>query len=105
MSEFKYLKVVEDGTEKIDLKNRKDYRILDYRYGGSNYSLVEPLHGVSPELASQKYLYDNPREFFVLVSIPQPENKYESFEIIRMARNPAIQKSFHDAQDVQSSEF
>lgn len=105
MSEFKYLNVVNDGTDKVKLKPDTFYRVLDYRYDSNNRSLIEPLHGTSPELAAQRYLFDHEREFMVHVKIAMPEHKYEQFTTSLMTRNPAIQKAFHDAQDVQSSEF
>lgn len=94
MSEFKYLNVVDDGTQNLDVVNKKMYRVLDYRYDSDNRSLIEPLHGTSPEMAAQRYLFDNPREFFVYVKVYLPENKYETFDTLRMSRNPAIQNMF-----------
>lgn len=94
MSDFKYLNVVDDGTQNIVLKTKKMYRVIDYRYDSDNRSLIEPLHGTSPEMAAQRYLFDNSREFFVFVSIAKPENKYEASDIVLMSRNPSIQKMF-----------
>ena len=95
MNDFKYLKVVNDGTSKVQPKAEQSYRVLDFRYDDHNRSLIEPLHGTTPEMAAQKYLFEHPREFMVHVRVMLPEFKYEKFTDTLMTKNPAIQKKFN----------
>lgn len=105
MSEFKYLNIVNDGTDKVKLKPDTFYRVLDYRYDANNRSLIEPLHGTSPEMAAQRYLFDHEREFMVHVRVALPEHKYEKFTTSLMTRNPSIQKTFQSLPEDQSDEL
>lgn len=93
MSDFRYLQVVDDGTSSLTNKRNDHYRIIDFSYDEHNRSLIEPLHGTTPEMAAQHYLFEHDREFMVHVRVALPEFKYEKFKETLMTRNPAIQKS------------
>jgi hypothetical protein len=98
MSDFKYLNVVNDGTSRVQVKSEPVYRVLEFQYDDHNRSLIEPLHGTTPEMAAQRYLFDHSREFMVRVRVMLPEFKYEKFNDILMTRNPAIQKMFKETE-------
>lgn len=90
MSEFKYLHVVDDGTNNVTNKPKEAYEIVNYQFR-DNKTLIKPLHGTSIELAAQKYLFEHPREFFVYVENALPEYKYEKVTYTMLSRNPAMQ--------------
>ena len=105
MSQFKYISVVMDGLTNT-VEEKPKYRVLEFIYEGDpvgKYSLIYPLNGASANEAAQKYLFDNPREWFVYVRVDLPETKYQKFEDRRYGRTNSEQFKLSQEREFKES--
>lgn len=90
MSNYKYINVVEDGTEKFIPSTRSSYKILEYKFNG-NHCLIEAIGGVDTYEAAQLYFFANDSDRCVYVREYLPEFKYEKYKDTPYFRDPFIQ--------------
>jgi hypothetical protein len=76
MSDFKYLKVVENSGP---VTPKTIYGVIEHQFNDTQLDLILPLHGSSAEEAGQKYLFENKSKQAVYVRRYLPETKYEQY--------------------------